>query len=386
MECKRLMFVVGALGLGGIERLTVDLCLALKQTGEWEPAVCCVEQKAGGFVSVLAENGVPIYECHLTPRQPIKFSRKFACFLRETSVDLVHSHVNYSIPWQVIGARLMARVPIMFTQHNEYRSWQDSLLTRMRMMVFYHTSRPFIAEYSAVSLSTQRYLAHLLCARKQSIPIINNPVDVRTFTPNPNQRIRARAELSANESDFVVGNVASLTEQKGHIHLLQAAQIVCQKDPDVRFAIVGVGPLRETLEQHAEELGINDRVMFLGARTDAATLYNGFDCFALSSLWEGGPIVVLEAMATGIPIVTTLVGAVKEFLDEGDAQIVPIGDAPAMAEAILQLKSQPEQRARMAERALSRARNRFSVDMIADQYVNHYERILHTSRRSQSWH
>lgn len=373
---RRVVFVVPGLSLGGIERVTVDLCLELQQTQEWEPIVCCIKEKSGGFLSILEKHRIPVYECPLTPRMPLRFSYAFSSLLRQLSADLVHSHVTYSLIWQVIGARLLANTPIMFTQQNEYPSWTQRRLVKLRLRFYYHVCRPFIAKYSAVSNHTRRYLARVFSTPVDSFEVIYNTVNTENFRPDAMYRARARRLLGVQESDFVVGNVASLTEQKGHLHLLQAAYSVVQADSNVQFVIIGEGPLRQRLENRAVELGIENHVKFLGSKLDVHVLFNGFDCFALSSLWEGGPIVVGEAMACALPVISTDVGMVSEFGCDNSIVIIPPGEADALAEAILRVKADPALAKRLAFSANRRVADVFSVPAVLQKYTEIYNSIL----------
>jgi glycosyltransferase involved in cell wall biosynthesis len=160
----------------------------------------------------------------------------------------------------------------------------------------------------------------------------------------------------------VVGNVARLVPQKGHLILLDAASLVLERRPDARFVIAGDGELRETLEDTALRLGIAEHVELCGHVDDVPSLLATFDVFAFPSLFEGLCLAVIEAQAAGVPVVATPVGGIRETVVDGvTGMLVPVGDPRALANAIVRLLDRPEEAARLAGEARRRA-TRYSLE------------------------
>jgi glycosyltransferase involved in cell wall biosynthesis len=144
----------------------------------------------------------------------------------------------------------------------------------------------------------------------------------------------------------------------------------------VDLLLAGDGPLRPALERLVDELGISDRVRFLGVRSDVADLLAAADLFALSSLSEAASLTVLEAMASGTPVVVTDVGGNPEMIRRGvDGQLTPRGDAVAMAETILRVLREPQLAASMAARAAERARTTYRLERTVDRYYDLYREL-----------
>jgi len=149
--------------------------------------------------------------------------------------------------------------------------------------------------------------------KRERFSIVPLGIDVDQFDSNDVTRQRLRAEVGARDSDVVVGFVGRLTEIKNIQLLLKTAALMHDKS-NIRFAIVGDGHLRQSLEQEAATLGIIENTIFLGNRTDAADIYGALDLVALTSLNEGTPLSLIEAMAAGKPVISTAVGGVKDLL------------------------------------------------------------------------
>ena len=185
-------------------------------------------------------------------------------------------------------------------------------------------------------------------------------------------RERKRAELGLAPDTFVIGAVAVLTEQKGITYLLQAARTIVDKTPNVRVVVVGGGQLEQHLRREADARGLGGHVLFTGWRSDVSELMLAFDIFAMPSLWEAMPLVLLEALAAAQPIVLTTVGDNRRIVDDGAAgMLVPPRDPAALAAAVLDLIERPE-----ARRALgARARRRFEQSFRTDRMVSSYQRL-----------
>jgi glycosyltransferase involved in cell wall biosynthesis len=167
--------------------------------------------------------------------------------------------------------------------------------------------------------------------------------------------------------------VARLDPDKGHRHLLAAAAML----PDVRFLLAGEGPERGALEALAGELGVDDRVRFLGHRNDIPQLLAACDVMALPSSFEGLPVSVLEAMASGTAVVASNIGGVDEIVrDNVTGLLVEPGDALALAAAIRRLVDDPAEAARLAEAARTHVAREFSAATMARRVAAVYDDVL----------
>lgn len=195
----------------------------------------------------------------------------------------------------------------------------------------------------------------LLNCRPSQLVVISNGIDLQAFEPSIYDRTESRQSLSISDDEFVIGAVARLAPQKNLGYLLRAFRMFTDRATilgrKVRLIIAGpdFGSLTE-LQSTARELGISQSVSFLPARRDVARTLRAFDAFALTSLSEGTPFSVLEAMAMALPIIATPVGSIPEILDN-NGFLVDLIQPEDAAHAMFELLEKPELRARLAKRS-----------------------------------
>lgn len=210
-------------------------------------------------------------------------------------------------------------------------------------------------------------------ARVLSIP---TGIDLAHYTPGDRDRARACLALPANAA--IVGIVATLRSWKGHRHLLDAFALLAR--PGLLLVVVGDGPVREATERQAAQLGIADRVRFVGNQRDVAPWLRAFDLFCLPSYAnEGVPQAIMQAMACGLPVVTTPVGSIEELIADGrTGLIVPPADPAALARALASLLDDPGRSRALGAAALEHARARLGEDLMVAAMV----RVFSAARRA----
>jgi glycosyltransferase involved in cell wall biosynthesis len=194
------------------------------------------------------------------------------------------------------------------------------------------------------------------------ITVQYNGVDTLQFSPAADKRTYQQTLLSLDPVRPVIGTVGNLLPIKGHEILLKAARQVVERRPEALFVLVGDGTRRAELERLAQTLNLSEQVRFLGRRRDVPDLMQAFDVFVLTSNSEGCPNVILEAMATGLPVVSTSVGGVPELVTDETGILVPPGDDAALADAIRQLLDDPARRQAMGQAGRRRAVEHFSLE------------------------
>ena len=190
-------------------------------------------------------------------------------------------------------------------------------------------------------------------------------------------RADARAELGCDSQTFLIGTVSRLGEQrKGIDYFLGMARLLASASPQVRFVVVGGGPLQAELEERAHALDLTSHIVFTGNRRDIPRLLAAMDVFVMPSLYEGGPITVLEAMAMAKPVVSTPVGMVPDVVEDGrNGLLVPTGDSAALARAVSRLLDDPALAAALGEQARVTVERQFSPDAMVDGVVSVYREV-----------
>ncbi|MBL7843314.1 MAG: glycosyltransferase [Cyclobacteriaceae bacterium] len=367
---KRVAFIVGTLQTGGIERTVTDWCLYLKANTTWEPMIICLLKRNGPFLDILEKNGIIVKECKVHQRG---FTIRLKRLLQELNPDVVHSQVAFSMPWQVLGILWSGSRRIIFTQQNEYQNW-NPLMARLRLRLYFLIFFPFIDQYTCVSERVKDSLSALSGKSPHQFLVIPNSVNTDIFFPDPEKREQQRLQLKVEPSTFLAGMVARFSIQKGHQYLIEAIRMLKEKKVEGKFLLVGVGDLENEIHALVKQYGLSEDVLFYGQATAVNHLLQALDCFILSSLWEGMPLALLEAMASGVPVIATDVAGTREVLKHQENGIlIPSRSPESIVEAFVQLKESPELRKKLSQQALTFIREKYSVEANMKVYISLYE-------------
>ena len=234
----------------------------------------------------------------------------------------------------------------------------------------------------AVSRSTAEFVinARQMPADRVKIVYLGVPLEEFSRSRSADEIAQARREIGVGPDEMAVGTVTRLHESKGNSVLVDAAATVLRERPRTRFFLVGEGPLRPALEAQAAALGLGDRFVFHGFARDVAAVVSAFDLSVFTSLWEGTPLTVFEALAMGKPIVATDADGLLDVLTDGkDAVIVPKRDSAALASGIITVLDDPALRARLGEQARNTSRQ-YDIALFVRKMEQLYE-ILHREAR-----
>lgn len=288
--------------------------------------------------------------------------------MRRVRPHIVHTHMAKAGTTARLAARL-AGVPIVL--HTYHGHVFHSYFSPAKTAVFLNIERLlglFTDRIIAVGEKQRQELIGYRVAAPRKIMAIPLGLPLEAMLDAERERGRLRAELGLNGTHQLVGIVARLVPIKAHEVFLNAAVEVHKQRPNTRFVIVGDGERRAELEALTRELGLGDAVRFLGWRRDMRTIYADLDVVALSSLNEGSPVAIIEAMAAARPVVATNVGGVSEVVADGESGLlVRPRDAKALARAILALLEDPSGAERMGQAARAAVYPRYStVRLLAD--------------------
>jgi glycosyltransferase involved in cell wall biosynthesis len=366
VERLRVLQVIGALYFGGAERVAANIAIGI-DGDRFDMAVCCT-RGLGPLAERVTAAGVPVAVAgpqtrlhrYLTPWHVRKAIRRFR-------PHVVHTHGLPGLA-EIGPLACLRQVPRwVHTFHFGNYPYQNTRHMAMERLFGRAADRLI-----AVSENQRASLAkHHGFALDSILTIPNGIVDVGC-RETANSLAAKRAELGLPSDAFVIGSVAVLSEQKGISFLLKAATRIRSRMPAARFVIVGGGPLERQLRAECAELGLDDVVLFTGWRADVPELLPLFDVWVMSSLWEAMPLALVEAMSARRAIVATDVGDNRLMLGGGEAgRVIPPGDGDALAAAVLDLATQPEERAALA----ALARRRFEQHYTVTHMVQRYEQL-----------
>lgn len=365
--------IIHRLQVGGLENGLVNLINAMPPERYAHAIVCMTEST--NFRERITRPGVAVYELHKKPGHDLGLYWRLWRLLRRLRPAIVHTRNIGTLECQVIAwlAGVGARV------HGEHgRDLNDIDGSNARYARLRRALRPLVTRYIAVSRDLAQWLRTTVDVSPHKLAQIYNGVDMRRFV-SVGQRARSLPEGFAPADAIVLGTVGRLSGEKDQRTLLQAFILARQQLPEVplRLVLVGDGPLKAQLEQHAQEAGVASEVWFAGARADIPDLLRSLDIFVLPSLGEGISNTILEAMACGLPVIATNVGGNPELVRENETgALVPAADPKSMAQAIIRYASAPELRVTQGQAARARIEREFSMRNMVDQYMGVYDAAL----------
>jgi len=317
---------------------------------------------------------VPISR-RISPIDDARSLRRLVRLFKQERFDVVHTHSAKAGFLGRLAARI-SRVPrVIHTPHVWPFQWAGGP-ARILYWLLERLAAGWCDRLVCVGPGQREFgLASRVAGNNDSkLAVIPNGIDP-TPVDDAADRKRVRAELGVTPGDFAVGMVARLAPQKGVGKFLEAAALVARERRDVRFLLVGSGPLERSVRERARELGLGPaRLALLGHREDVPRLCSGFDVFALSSLYEGLPYVLLEAMAARLAIVATRVPGVEDVIEDGvTGRLAPPGDAGEIARAILELLSDFDARYDLGQAARRRVVEAFPLESFIDAHTRIYE-------------
>jgi glycosyltransferase involved in cell wall biosynthesis len=358
--------------VGGAERLVVHLMEHLSRE-RFSPVCICLESPLGTHYEARVQAlGTPLYFLGKGAGASWRVLQQLDALFRQYRPTVVHTHIiglNYAYPL-MFRYRTPARVHTVHSlaQHEvgvRIGAWVRILAFRYRIG---HVVPVAVAEDVRTTI---RQLYGYLDA-----PLIPNGIPTDEYAPDPNRRRRWRQRHGLEPEAIVLTHVGRFAPPKNHALLIEAFAQVRTHTP-LYLLLVGGGELEDAVRQQVAGLGLQERVRFLGVRADVPAILNASDLFVLSSRWEGNPLSVMEAMAAGLPVVSTAVGGVPELVREGETGLlVPSGDAAALARALQALVDDPARREAMGKAARQHAVAHFDIRHTVRQYEALYERLL----------
>jgi L-malate glycosyltransferase len=367
----RVLHVVYGLHSGGMEHGVVKLVNGLDRA-RVQSAICSTVP--AGDIRRQLRPDVPLFELHRRSGNDPGIVRQLSRVFRQAQPDIVHTHAWGTLLEGLIAARL-ARVPVVV--HGEHGTMQLRRHQRWLQYVGWSGADQVLS----VSSRLRERMAREVRFPVARIRTIRNGVDLARFETSDRSAARDRLQLAPDVPVIVA--VGRLVPVKDHATLLRAVAVLRQEREDVCLVLAGDGPLREDLVQQARALEIDAHVRLLGHRGDVECVMAAGDVFVQSSVSEGLSNTILEAMASGLPVVATNVGGADEMVVPGETgYLVEVSSPSAMADAVLQLLRDPARCRAFGAAGRERARVEFSLSGMLRQYETLYCELVAVKRRT----
>lgn len=363
-----MVHLVHSFGYGGIRTLLAD-CIDRLPRERYRHAVICLTPSTD-YRGCLSRTDTLFFDLHKPPGNDVATHYRLWRLLRDLRPSIVHTYNVGTVEYSVTA--MLAGVPVrIHAEHGrdsveiDGRHARYNLLRRLLV--------PVIDAYVPVSTDLSNWLQNKIGIPERKINMVMNGVDAMHYTP--------RETRGAHSGPLWIGTVGRADRIKNHAGLLDSFQLLIEQFPppeyDLRLAVIGDGPLLGSLLDLVAAKGLNDRVWLPGARGDVAEIMKGFSIFVLPSLSEATPVVVLEAMATGLPVVATSVGGVPDLvIDMETGLLVSPSDPIAFADAVATYVRDPEMRGRHGSAGRARIEAHYSVDGMVAGYDKLYAQLL----------
>jgi len=366
------LLLVTGLGIGGAEMVVRDLAHAI-DPGRFNVSIICCLEWLGPIGSELAAEGIDI---SVLPKSDPGRSDYFTSFklrrlIRGKRIDVVHSHTTHALADAALCRCVTPGLKAVHTFHfGNYPHTQKRILWMERI------SSRMVDRLIAVGQVQKEQIKASHCLRDSAITVVRNGV----LPPKSGSADASFRTRVGGDGKILVGTITTLIPQKGLQDLLQVARRVRDVRADLKVVVVGDGVLRAELERMRRELGLEETVTFTGWLTNASSIaLPSFDIYFQPSLWEALSISILEAMAAGKPVVSTLVGEAPHLIENGsEGFLFKARDIEGMAQAILRLSRDEGLRHSVGDAAARKVAQRFTVAHMARAYEQVYLDVLRT--------
>ena len=363
-DLPRVAFVLTELRPGGMERLVVHLAIGLAHRNIPVRVICL--QKPGALSSLLQDQNVDVVALQSCCGKDFRALYHLKLELKRFSPTVIHLHDYASLPYVALATLFPTHCPLLFTAHGLLYEGFDGLQRRLRFF-----SR-FLTAVSAVSEKVAERHRDYLGWTKE-VTVIGNGVP--SVSIDNKQRRVIRQELGCAEDACVFLAVGNPRPEKAFEDLLDAVALLKRKQAGSFFVAIA-GTLTDNLYcqgllDKLDQLDLAECCRFLGFRDDTAALYSAADCFVLSSRSEGLPMVILEAMTAGLPVISTDVGGIYDAVGNHVLLVEP-QHPTQLAEAMDTLMMQPRLQGRLAEGGRKHVEQHFGVTRMVDEYLQWY--------------
>ncbi|MEP7041500.1 MAG: glycosyltransferase [Dokdonella sp.] len=355
------------LNRGGLERVVINLAIEQKRAGHDCQVICLFDK--GTLADELDQHGITVESCDKQAGADLRCLFRLRGLLRRHGTEVLHTHNMIAHYHAVIAAFGLQLTRVLNTRHG-----MGALRASSRREWLYRRCMPWTDVVVTVCDKARQDIVARRMLPPGKLVVVPNGIHVERFataTRDARRTLTDHLELPAGTR--LIGSVGRLNWAKDLVTLLRAYATVTQRFDDTVLLLIGDGGEKQKLMEAAGEMGVAQRVRFLGDRGDVAQLLQGLDLYAMSSISEGYSIALLEACASGLPIVTTDVGGNAEIVqDHVNGRIVPARDPAAMAAAMIEILAEPERADAMGRSGRAWVVEQGTIQRMAARYVDLY--------------
>lgn len=358
----KIIYILNSLALGGAEKLVLDICRNLDKE-QFDISVCSVVG-GGPLENEFRKLNLPVKIFEKKTKLGLGVLWQLIGYLRKEKPQIVHTHIFGGDTWGRLAA-IITRVPfIISTEHSI--NLDENILKKIVKLILSWFSDKIIA----VSHSVKEHSIKVEKISSKKIKVIYNGINTQKFIFKGYQQIDLDKKINA-----VI--VARLEPVKGHQYFFKAMPLILEKYPNFILNIVGAGSLEEKLKEQVKELKIENNVKFLGMKLNPEEILKQMDLFILPSQWEGLGVVLLEAQAIGLPVLTSDIPGTREVVEDKETGLLFDYENPtSIFRSVEVLFTHPELHEKIITNAHNQVENRFTINKMVNNYQQLYLRLI----------
>ncbi len=370
----RILYVIDALEFGGGERGFSQLSTGLNK----KQFKTYLAAHPGSKLEKMAKlENIPFIPIDMDRKVNFKTIAQLLRIINQYRVHIVHSMGARADFFARMAVRKLPKTSLVCTVAMPVEGFDIGFIRKVVYKIADRFSSRYVTQFIAVSKAIKEQLVRRRNIHSDRITVVYNGVELDQYNQNMNASEKTRHSLGITDDYPIIGAIGRLVYQKGYSHFLQAAKQVYEEKKYVRFVIVGHGPEEDNLKSMAKSLGISHVCTFAGLRLDIPELLSTFEVFVLSSVLEGLPRIVIEAMAMGRPIVATDIDGVREELEDGiTGLLVPPENSDSLAKSIIDLLIDKDKSFQMGMNARRAAEEKFGIGIMLEKVEKVYEKLL----------
>ncbi|MCW5198145.1 glycosyltransferase family 4 protein [Desulfobulbus sp. F3] len=365
----KVLHLISSRGLYGAERVIINLIAATDRSrvipllGLLQPKGCLLQE----FVKAVRETTSVVHVIPCEKWIDRETIQTLILLIRKESVDIVHCH---GMKGRLYGLIIATRtnIKLITTHHN----WTGSDFRVSLFEIFDACYIRLFQKIIAVSPEVREMMLKLFI-QDRKIQVIVNGIDENQFQKSEIKRRKIRGQFGINDDVTFIGTCGRISTEKGQKYFIEAVSHVVKTTNEVQFIIVGDGPQKSEMREYADMLGVSNKIIFAGFQSDVLSFYSALDIFILPSITEGTPMVLLEAMSCGLPVVATKVGGVVHIINNNeDGILVCPKESIELSSAIITLLKDKEYAKHLSAKAMDRIKKYFSIKKMANEYMELY--------------
>lgn len=360
---KNILFIVLSLDVGGLEKMVIELMKGI--SGNYNIILCCLEQK--GTLSGDAEKYCKdIVVLNKKPGVKLGLIFRIVKLIFKNNISIVHTHNSAAHFYGSLATFFYPGCHLIHTKHGRNNPDDKGVVLLNKI------SSKLSDKIVTVSEDARKLTVKLESSPENKTIVIENGLDLSRYLKID----RDEMNVLKNKKIFHIGHVGRLSKEKNQIMMLDSFKLLLSVNKNCLLHLVGDGPESENLILYSEKIGINESVKFHGCINNIAEVLTQFDCFTLSSVTEGMPMSIIEAMASGLPIVATDVGGMREMVDNNkNGFLIESNNRQALMDKWLCLINDNELLTSMGKNARAKAIEKYSLSRMADEYLTTYAKL-----------